>query len=117
MKTSKWIVVLLSASLVWGQSSRLANNDKGLVTVRGCVTKLNGDYVLIKQDPANSYQLQKTEHIKLKSYLGQRVEITGKQSETIPTSEDAINGGMGTASPVSITIQSIKRISKECRDR
>jgi hypothetical protein len=123
MKTAMWVAVLLTASLAWAQSDRPAksdqpsnNNDHGQVTVRGCVSMLNGDYVLTKQDPGNTYQLQKSDHIKLRSYLGQRVEITGTKSETIPTSEDAVNGRLGSASPVTITVKSIKTISKECRE-
>jgi hypothetical protein len=75
---------------------------------------LNGDYVLTKQDPGNTYQLQTSDHIKLRSYLGQRVEISGNKSATMETSEDAMNGRLGSASPVTITIKSIKTISKEC---
>ncbi len=119
MKTAICIAVLCSASLAWSQSDQTkmapSSNDKGLITVRGCVTKLNGDYVLTKQDPANTYQLAKASKIKLKSYLGQRVEITGTKSATEETSEDAINNA-GSASPVTITIRSIKSLSKECLD-
>jgi hypothetical protein len=124
MKKAIGMAVLLMASFAWAQSDQPArsnppsnnHNDNGQVTVRGCVTMLNGDYVLTKQDPANTYQLQKADHIKLRSYLGQRVEITGTKSETIPSSEDAINGRLGSASPVSITVKSIKTLSKECRE-
>jgi hypothetical protein len=120
MKMAMWVAVLLSASFSLAQSNKPARSDQpsnnnGQLTVRGCVTMLNGDYVLTQQDPGNTYQLQKTDHIKLKSYLGQRVEIMGTKSETIPTSEDAVNGRLGSASPVTITIKSIKTISKECR--
>jgi hypothetical protein len=117
MKSAMCIAVLLSASFALGQSNQPSNNknDKGEVTVRGCVSMMNGDYVLTKQDPGNTYQLQKPDKIKLRNYLGQRVEITGTKSMTIPTSEDAINARMGSASPVTITVKSIKTISKECR--
>lgn len=121
MKTAMWIAVLLSASFAWAQtgtSNQPSNNknNNGQVTVRGCVSMLNGDYVLVKEDPGNTYQLQGADHIKLKSYLGQGVEITGTKSETIPTSEDAVNGRLGSASPVTITVKSIKTLSKECRE-
>jgi hypothetical protein len=121
MKNAIGMAVLLMASFALAQSNQPNqpsnnHNQNGEVTVRGCVTMLNGDYVLTKQDPANTYQLQKADHIKLRSYLGQRVEITGTKSETIPSSEDAINGRLGSASPVSITVKSIKTLSKECRE-
>jgi hypothetical protein len=116
MKKAIGIAVLLMASFAMAQSDQPSNNrnQNGDVTVRGCVSMLNGDYVLTKQDPGNTYQLQKSDRIKLRSYLGQRVEITGTKSTTMPTSEDAVNR-MGSASPVTITVKSIKTISKECR--
>ncbi len=34
----------------------------------------------MKQDPAVSYELQGTRKIRLRNYLGQRVEVTGFES-------------------------------------
>ena len=117
------LAVLLAATLMWAQSNqnRVSNqpsnnsNNNGTITVRGCVTMENGDYVLTKQDPGNTYQLQQGDKVKLRKYLGQRVEVTGTKSTTMPTSEDAINARAGSASPVTISVKSIKTISKECR--
>jgi hypothetical protein len=125
MRMAMWVGLVLVASFMWGRSNPAAtsnqaqdtNNDHGQVTVRGCVGIENGDYVLTKQDPANTYQLQKAEKVKLKKYLGQRVEITGKTTETIPSSEDEINGRAGSASPVTIMVKSIRTISKQCESR
>jgi hypothetical protein len=119
MKMAIGVAVLLAASFVWAQSNQPSNNkdNHGDVTVRGCVSMLNGDYVLVKQDPGNTYELQQAEKIKLKSYLGQRVEITGTKLTTLPTSEDAINARMGSASPVTIRLKSIKTLAKECEAR
>jgi len=116
MRKAIGMAVLLIASFAWAQSIQTSNNrnQNGEVTVRGCVTIMNGDYVLTKQDPAVTYQLQPSSKIRLRSYLGQRVEITGEKSTTIPTSEDAINARMGSASPVTVKVESIKTISKEC---
>ena len=120
MKTAMWLaLLLLSASFAWAQatpSDQPSNNqsNNGQVTVSGCVSRLNGDYVLTKQDPGNTFQLQQTDHVKLKSYLGQRVEVTGTKMTTLPSSEDA-TAKMGNASPVTISVDSIKTISKECR--
>jgi hypothetical protein len=93
-----------------------AANTKGQVTVQGCVTRMNGDYVLIKQDPGDTYELQASGKLKLHSYLGQRVEVTGKESPSLSTSSDAITRA-GSASPVTITVSSIKTIDKECPAR
>jgi hypothetical protein len=118
MKAAIWVAALITASFMHAQSNQPRNSqqstaDNAQVTVRGCVSKLNGDFVLIKQDPGNTYQLRKTDNIKLKAYLGQRVEITGTKSATIPTSIDQTRGS-GVASPVEISVNSIKTISREC---
>jgi hypothetical protein len=83
------------------------------VIVRGCVSRSNGDYILMKSDPAVSYELQATGKTKLRHYLGQQVEITGQEGPTQSTSSDAITRA-GSATSVTITITSIKTIAKEC---
>jgi hypothetical protein len=67
----------------------------------------------MKQDPGITYQLQATGKIRLKHYLGQRVEATGTESPTMSTSSDAMNK-VGSAAPVTLTITSIRTIEKEC---
>ena len=113
-------VLLLSSSFLAAQdnnsnaaSEQKSKNAKGEVTVQGCVGRLSGDYVLTKQDPAITYELQATNKIRLRKYLGRRVEVTGSEAPTMSTSSDALTK-MGSASPVTITITSIKTISKEC---
>jgi hypothetical protein len=111
--------LLLCASFVCAQDSKPAaakdssKHDKDAVTTQGCVSRASGDYILIKQDPAITYQLQATGKIKLRNYMGQRVEVTGEQGPTLSTSSDALNK-TGNASPVTITVRSIKTIDKEC---
>ena len=63
-----------------------------------------------------TYELQATGKIRLRNYLGQRVEITGKESPTLSSSSDALNK-TGSASPVTLTITSIRSIAKECAGR
>lgn len=104
------LAVLLSASYAFAQD-KPADSSKGQITVQGCVTRSSGDYVLTKQDL--SYELQATGKLRLKNYLGQRVEVTGEQSPTLSSSSDAMNK-TGSASPVTITVSSIKTIDKEC---
>lgn len=114
-----WIAtLLLSGSLLLAQDGSPANpgqpnpaDAKGQVTVRGCVSRSSGSFVLMKQDPAVTYELQGTHKIKLSHYLGQRVEVIGTQSPTMSTSSDA---DRRSASPVTLTITSIKTIDKEC---
>ena len=87
MKTGiVWL--LLSVSFVWAQSdqSKKANQASGKVTVSGCLSRSNGDYILMKEDPGNTYQLQASDKLKLGSHLGERVEVTGTKSPTMSTS-------------------------------
>jgi hypothetical protein len=113
-----WVVLLLfSGSFLVAQdsSSNSMSQDsskasKGQMTVRGCVSRASGDFVLIKQDPGMTYELQATGKIKLSRYLGQRVEVSGTQSPSLSTSSDAAK----SPTAVTLTISSIKTIDKEC---
>jgi hypothetical protein len=109
--------VLLSASFAIAQDNNTTPDNskpaKDQVTVQGCVSRLNGDFILIKQDPGVTYELQGSKKIKIHSYMGQRVEVTGQQSPSLATSSDAMNRS-GSASPVTITVTSIKALDKEC---
>jgi hypothetical protein len=112
---------LLSTGFVIAQDTKPATPSpdnsqapKGQMTVQGCVTRSNGDYILIKQDPGDTYELQASGKVKLHLYLGQRVEVTGKQSPSLSTSTDAESK---SGSPVTITVTSIKTIDKECPAR
>ena len=77
------------------------------------MSRSSGDYILMKQDPGITYQLQATGKIKLRHYMGQRVEATGSESPTMSTSSDAMNK-VGSAAPVTLTITSIKILDKKC---
>jgi len=122
MKTF-WFVLLLSGSFLLAQDSNPSNpsqhkskTSKGQETVQGCVGRFSGDYILTKQDPAMTYELQATGKIKLHQYLGQRVEVTGSESPTMASSSDAMNK-VGSAAPVTLTITSIKTLDKACSVR
>lgn len=119
-----WLVVLMfagsfllaqdSGSSAMGQDT--AKDSKGEMTVRGCVGRSSGDFILTQQNPAMTYELQATGKTKVGHYLGQRVEVTGKKSPSMSTSSDAIEK-MGAPASVTLTIDSIKTISKECTER
>jgi hypothetical protein len=118
-----WFALLLSGSLLVAQDTPAANTkerktkaSKEEVTVQGCVGRSSGDYVLTKQNPAMTYELQATGKTRLRNYLGQRVEVTGTESPTMSSSSDAMNK-TGSAAPVTLTISSIKTIDKECTAR
>jgi hypothetical protein len=118
-----WFALLLSSSFLLAQDSNAANTSqqkskasKGEITVQGCVGRSSGDYVLTKQNPAVTYELQATGKTRLRNYMGQRVEVTGKESPTLSSSSDALNK-TGSASSVTLTITSIRTIDKECTVR
>jgi len=115
-------VLLLASGLVLAQdatpadSQQAGKDSKGQVTLQGCVGRSSGDYILMKQNPAMTYELQATGKTRLKHYLGQRVEVTGSESPTMSSSSDAMNK-VGSAAPVTLTITSIKTLDRECSER
>ncbi len=109
MKTIGCLLLLLSVGIAWAESNQVTEN--------GCVAKVNRDYALVQPNRGNTYQLQGSKNIRLKNYLGQRVEVTGTKESTLPTSEDAMNARVGNASSITIVISSIKTISRECQAR
>lgn len=52
---------------------------KDEVTVTGCISKQNSNYILMQPDPGNTYQLEKSRKMHLATYLGREVEITGSE--------------------------------------
>lgn len=111
-------MLLLSGSFLLAQDNTPANNSqqgsndsKGQVTLQGCVSRASGDFTLIKQNPAETFELHGAHKIKLAHYLGQRVEVTGTKSPTLATSSDAMGR---SASPVTLTVTSIKTLDKDC---
>jgi len=115
------VVLLLSGSFLLAQdnnpSQHKAKESKGQGTVQGCASRSTGDYVLFKQDPGMTYELQTTGKIKLRRYLGQQVEVTGTEGPSMSTSSDTLGTRMGSPASVTITITSIKTIEKECPAR
>jgi hypothetical protein len=110
-------VLLLSSCFLLGQESNPSQHNskasKGQVTIQGCVARSGGDYVLVKPDPGMTYELQATGKTRLRNYLGQQVEVTGKESPSMSTSSDT-SARMGSPSSVTLTITTIKTIAKEC---
>jgi hypothetical protein len=117
-----WFVSLLLSSFLLAQESNPGNSSQnnsrtstGQITVQGCLARSGGDYILMKLDPGMTYQLRATGKIKLSHYLGQQVEVTGKESPSLRTSSST-SARMGSAS-VALTITTIKTIEKQCSTR
>ena len=113
MKHTTMVFLLLVGGWLMAQANpdRSPNGKKEPVTVRGCVSRSSGDYVLTQFDPGNSYVLHSVKNIKLGHYLGQEVKVTGTKS---PTLSDASDAGRSAPS-TTITVNSVTTISKECR--
>jgi len=85
MRQTMLLVLLVSASIIAAQDNHLPKGatldsskpSKGQITVEGCVSRSNGDYTLVKPDPAMTYELHATGKTKLSPYLGQQVQVTG----------------------------------------
>jgi hypothetical protein len=123
MKHSMLLVLIFSAAGLLAQDNCASNGAspdrpkaaKGQKTVRGCVSRFNGDFILVKQNPAMTYELHSAGKVKLGPYLGQQVEVTGTTSPSLRTSSDALGRG-GAPSSITLTATSIKTITKECTE-
>jgi hypothetical protein len=119
MKQTVLLVLLVSASIIAAQDNNppkgaSSDNSRGQITVEGCVSRSNGDYTLVKPDPAMTYELDPTGKTKLSHYLGQQVQVTGTTSPSLRTSSDSLEGR--APSSVTLTVTSIKNIAKECTE-
>lgn len=112
-KTTLCVLLFVGSCLISQSGQAQAQpsaKPKGQVTVLGCVTRQSGDYILTQSDPGNSYVLHAADNIKLGQYLGHQVKVTGTKSPTLSDSSDAGR----SASSVTLTVNSVKTISKEC---
>jgi hypothetical protein len=113
------LVLMLSSGFLLAQNTSGTTDQsatkeaKGQVTLRGCVDRQRGDYVLVQQDPGATWELQGTGKIKINKYFGQRVEVTGTKQTSLETSSDAIAFG-GSPSPVTVRVTSVKVLDKSC---
>jgi hypothetical protein len=111
MKQTAMVFLLFVGSLLMAQANPKGQQQQHQATVQGCVSRLSGDYVLTQIDPGNTYVLHSSNHIRLAKYLGQQVEVTGTKSPTLNDSADSAR----SAPPVTITVNSISTVSKECK--
>jgi hypothetical protein len=97
-----------------GASQGHSKKAKEEVTLRGCVARFSTDYILIQPDVGHSYELEGSRKQKLGPYLGQEVEVTGVEFPSMSNSSDAGFGRLGSPSPVTISVHSIKTLAKRC---
>lgn len=94
-------------------SDQQSKKHKDEVTLTGCISKQNGDYILMQPDPGNSYQLERSRKMHLAPYLGKQVEVTGREYPSMATSSDYL-ARSGVASPVTVRIHTIKTVADRC---
>lgn len=114
-KISVFLLLVLNAWLIAqenpGRSQDQPNGQNKHVKVQGCVSRASGDFVLMQTDPGNSYVLQASSNLKLESYLGKQVEVTGTESPTVSSSS---NYRKAPGASVTIEVASITTLSKRC---
>jgi hypothetical protein len=114
-KTVVFVVLFVAGSLIaqakQDESQHPPKEKKGQIIVRGCVSRSSGHYIL-QADPGNSYALEATGKIKFGHYLAHQVQVIGTESPTLSTSSSSFKPGV--APPVTILVDSINTISKQC---
>src|SRR6516164_10084282 len=110
-RTTVFALLLAGGGLMaQSQTQQPPNEKSGQATVQGCVSRSSGAFMLMQSDPGNSYVLRPSGKLKLDPYLGQQVEITGREAPSMASSS---NRGRPAAA-VTIVVESIKTISKSC---
>ena len=94
------------------ESQHPPKEHHGQVTVKGCVGRSSGHDTLMGSDSNNSYVLEASSNLDVGHYLGQQVQVTGSESQTLSTSSSSMRAGTGP--PITITADSIKVISRRC---
>jgi len=104
-------LVLLCAAVAFGRNSEQPSDEnKGEVTVTGCVSRLNTSFILMQSEPSQSFKLEGNTKVKLEQYLGKEFEVTGEESHSLSSSSPSAS----TSNPLTLTIHSIKIIHKRC---
>jgi hypothetical protein len=115
-KTLMCVLLFVACSLLaqasQGESKDPQRAQEGQVTTQGCVTHFSGRSVLV-QPRGSSYVLEATGLNEIGDYLGQEVEVAGRESPTFSTSSSFAMDGGGVPQET-IIVESITPVSKEC---
>ena len=121
-------IALLCASFAWAQqtaaqsdqsSSASASASPNSGTMQGCVSAVDGNYVLTQDETGATYQLVGSED-QLKSHVGHEVRITGQVTnagsspDQGPGSSATGSSGTGASGSSVIQVSDVKMISKKC---
>lgn len=107
-----WAVAQNDSAGTSAASSASQTASSGSTTVQGCLSGSDGSYTLTDKD-GKTYQLT-GDTSKLSEHLGHEIRVTGD----IGSSDMGTNGSAGQASTGSgsITVSSVKHISKTCKN-
>jgi len=123
MKKTAYLAVLCAVFLLVGWSdakqlssqSRNPSSSRGDITVQGCVAMSTGYYILMRTEPGSTYNLEEgSRTIKLGSYLGEQVEVTGWESPQLSNSSSVFYGTAPSA--VTVMVTSIKTVVERCTE-
>lgn len=123
VKKIAYLRLLCAVSLLLGRSdaklpsskSRSPSSSRDNIAVQGCVARSTGYYILMRTDPGNAYNLEEVNRtVKLESYLGEQVEVTGWQSPQLSNSSSFFYDTAPSA--VTIMVTSIKAIAGRCTE-
>lgn len=80
--------------------------------MQGCVGRFGDDYTLTRTNAEQTYQLQ-GKGVKLKDYVGQKVEVTGTTGASLGTTAPN-EATTDSASPITLTVTSVRKIEDKC---
>lgn len=123
MKEIEYLTVLSAVFLLVGRSdakepssqSKNPSSSRSDVTVQGCVAMSTGYYILMGAETGNTYNLEEASRtVKLGSYLGEQVEVTGWESPQLNNSSSVFYST--AASAVTVMVRSIKTLARRCTE-
>lgn len=121
MKTIACLAVMCAVCLLVRRSdakplnsaSKNRLNLSNHITVQGCVARSTGYDILMQTDPGITYNLEVvSKTIKLSSYLGEQVEVTGWESSESNNSSSLFYDTAANA--VTVMVTSIRGIAGRC---
>lgn len=95
-----------------GSSQTGSSASSGQTTVQGCLQGSDGNYTLTNKN-GTTYQLQ-GDTSKLSAHVGHEVQITGSTTSA-STATSPTAGAATSATQPTLTVQSMKHISKTCK--
>lgn len=110
--------LLVSAAWVQAQtypsgSSQTGTSASGKTTFQGCLQGSDGNYTLTDKT-GTTYQLQ-GDTAKLSAHVGHEVQITGSTASASTTTNPTTGTPTSAAQQPTLTVQSVKHISKTCK--